>query len=71
MVAFGPKILGGGRDLQFVILFEKESSFSDADNVKWCGGDTQTLLDGKKIKLYILAGGGDAKSFRFSLAPKD
>ena len=68
MVAFGPKILGGGRDLQ--ILFEKECSFCGADNVKWCGGDTQTLLDGKKIKLYILAGGGDTKSFRFSLAPK-
>ena len=26
----------------------------------WCGGDTQTLLDGKKkIELYTLTGGGD------------
>ena len=33
------------------------------------GGDTQTLLDGKKIELYALTGGGDAKTFQFSLAP--
>ena len=32
------------------------------------GGDTLTLLDGKKIELYALAGGGDAKTFQFSLA---
>ena len=32
--------------------------------------DTQTLLDGKKkFELYALPGGGDAKTFRFSLAP--
>ena len=38
VVAFGlfaPKFLGGGGDLQFVILLEKECSFSGADNVKW------------------------------------
>ena len=34
------------------------------------GGDTQTLLDGKEIELYALAGSGDAKSFWFSLAPE-
>ena len=27
------------------------------------GGDTQTLLDDKKIELYALTGGGDAKNF--------
>ena len=27
------------------------------------GGDTQTLLHGKKIELYALAGSGDAKPF--------
>ena len=34
------------------------------------GGDTQTLLDGKKrnFELYALAGSGDAKTFRLSLA---
>ena len=25
------------------------------------GGDTQTLIDDKKIELYALTGGGDAK----------
>ena len=34
------------------------------------GGDTQTLLDGKEIELYALAGSGDAESFWFSLAPE-
>ena len=33
--------------------------------------DTQTLLDGKKtFEFYALAGSGDAKTFRFSLAPE-
>ena len=32
--------------------------------------DTQTLLDGKRIELYALAGSGDVKTFRFSLAPE-
>ena len=27
------------------------------------GADTETLLDGKKIELYALAGSGDAKTF--------
>ena len=29
----------------------------------WGGGDTQTLLTGKKIKLYALSDGGDTKTF--------
>ena len=29
------------------------------------GGDTQTLLDGKKFELYALAGSGDTKIFWF------
>ena len=29
------------------------------------GGDTQTLLDSKKIELYALAGSLDAKTFQF------
>ena len=33
------------------------------------GGDTQTLLAGKKIELYALSGSGDAKTLQFSLAP--
>ena len=39
VVAFGfcPKILGGGGDLQNVILLEKECIFSSADNVRWWG----------------------------------
>ena len=53
-------------DLQIVILLETECSFSGTDNV---GGDTQTLLDAKKIELYALAGGEDTKTSQFSLAP--
>ena len=35
------------------------------------GGDTQTLLDGKKkFELYTLTGGGDTKIFRYFLAPE-
>ena len=35
------------------------------------GWDTQTLLDGEKILNFItLLGGGDAKTFQFSLAPE-
>ena len=57
MAAFGfyPKILGGGGDLQIVVLRKKECSFNGADNVRWW--DTQTLLEVKKI------GSGDAKTF--------
>ena len=34
------------------------------------GGDTQTLLDGKKkcFELYALADSGDTETFQFSLA---
>ena len=35
------------------------------------GGDTQTLLDGKKIELYVLAGSGYTKTFQFPLAPDE
>ena len=67
LLAFCPKILGGGRDLRIVVLLEKECTFSDADNVR--GGDTQILLDGGKIfKYYALTGGGDAKNFPSSPA---
>ena len=32
------------------------------------GGDTQTLLAGKKIELYAFSGSVDAKYLQFSLA---
>ena len=37
MVAFGfyPKILGGGGDLQIIVLPKNECSFSGGDNVRW------------------------------------
>ena len=62
MAAFGfyPKILGGGGDLQIVVLLKKECSFNGADNVRWW--DTQTLLEVKKIELSQ-TGSGDAKTF--------
>ena len=33
------------------------------------GGDTQTLLAGKKIELYALSGSGDTKDLWFSQIP--
>ena len=33
-------------------------------------GDTQTLLDGKKVGLYAFEGSRDTTNFQFSLAPK-
>ena len=42
------QIKWNARQALSVILLEKECNFSGADNVS--GGDTQTLLDGKKIK---------------------
>ena len=35
MVAFGPKNLGGGRDLRIIVLLENECCFSGGDNVRW------------------------------------
>ena len=34
VVAFGPKILGDGGDLQIVVLLENAYSFSGGDNVR-------------------------------------
>ena len=63
MVAFCPKILGGGEDLRIVIL----TNWNAASVVLTMlgGRDTQTLLDGEKIQLYALTGGRDAKTFDF------
>ena len=47
LLAFSPKILGGGGDLQIVILLKNECSLSDGDNVRWWGH--QTPLVGKKL----------------------
>ena len=46
MVTFGfcLKILGGGRDLQILVLLEKECSFSGADNVRWWGHSSTIKL---------------------------
>ena len=46
-MAFCPKILGGGGDLQIIVLLKNECSFSGGD--MWGDGDTQPLQDGKKI----------------------
>ena len=46
-MAFWPQILGGGWDLQIIILLKNECSFSGGDI--WGGGDTQPLQDGKKM----------------------
>ena len=66
-MAFCPKILGGGGDLQIIILLKNECSFSGGD--MWGGGDTQPLQDGKKKELCTLRGNGDVKTFQLSLVP--
>ena len=40
-MAFYPQILGGGGDLQIIILLKNECSFSGGD--MWGGWDTQPL----------------------------
>ena len=44
MVAIGflPQNLRGGRDLQIVVLLEKECSFNGVDNVGWWGHSNTT-----------------------------
>ena len=71
LLAFYPKILEDGGDLWFLILLTKECSFSGADNKKlWGHSNTTRWL--KKIELYALAGGGDAKNFPiFTSTPYD
>ena len=65
-MAFCLKILGGGRDLQIMILLINECSFSGGD--MWGGGDTQPLKDGKKkIELCALRCSGDVKTFQLPL----
>ena len=68
LLAFCPKILGGGGDLQMYFC-----SKMNAARVVWTiigGGDTQNLLaDKKKIELYALSGGRYTKTLQFSLAP--
>ena len=60
LLAFCSKILGGGRDLHIVILLKKKCTLIGTDIVS---GDTETLLGGKQIVLYVLSGGGDAEIF--------
>ena len=50
-MAFCPKILGGGGDLQIIILLKNECSLSGSD--MWVGGDTQPLQDGKKKLNFV------------------
>ena len=65
-MAFCLKILGGGRDLQIIILLKNKSSFSGDD--MWGGGDTQPLQDDKKkFELCSLRGAGDVKTFQLAL----
>ena len=59
--------MGGGGDLQIVILLKKECSFSDSD--MGSSTDTQPLQDCKKIELCSLRSGGDIKTFQLSLVP--
>ena len=66
-MAFCPKILGGGGDLQIIILLKNECSFSGGD--MWGGGDTQPLQDSKEKELCAISGGGGIKTFQLSLAP--
>ena len=67
-MAFCPKILGGGKDLQIIILLKNKYSFSGGN--MWGSGDTQPLQDGKKkFELCALRGGGDIKTSWLSLAP--
>ena len=44
VVAFGfcPKIVGGGGDLQMMVLVKNECSLSGGDNHKWWGHSTPT-----------------------------
>ena len=64
MIACGPKILGGGGDLQIVFLLENECSLSGVDNHRWWGHSNPTTWLKKE-----LSGGGYEKTLRFSLAP--
>ena len=41
-LVFCPKIVGGGGDLQIVILLKKKCSFSGADNVRLWGHSSTT-----------------------------
>ena len=50
-MAFCLKILGGGGDLQIIILLKNESSCSSID--MWGGRDTQPLQDGKKKLNFV------------------
>ena len=63
LLAFYPKILGGGRNLGIVILLKKECSFSSADNVYWWGYSNTTRW--LKIELDALTGDGMQKLFDF------
>ena len=65
-MAFCFKILGGGGDLQIIILLKNECSFSGGH--MWGGG---TLNHYKMVKkeLPALRDGGDVNTFELSLAP--
>ena len=45
VVAFGfcPKILGGGRDLQIILLSFYECRFDDGDTMRWWGHSNPTI----------------------------
>ena len=64
-MAFCPKILGGGGDLQIIVLLKNECSLSGGD--MWGGRDTQPLQDGKKNLNFVHL--EDIKTFWLSLAP--
>ena len=58
--------MGGGGDLQMMVLLENECSLSSVvDHIWW---DTQTLLAvfKKKIKLFALSGSRKAKTLAMS-----
>ena len=61
---FGSQNSGVGRDLQITVLLKNERSFSGGDNHSHDigGGDTQTLLTVKKVKLYALIVSGDVRT---------
>ena len=51
-LAFCPKILGGGGDLQIIFLLKNACRLSGSDNLRWW--DTQNLTAGILKNFYLL-----------------
>ena len=68
-MAFCPKILGGGGDLQIIVLLQKKNAASVVVTCEVVGTLDHYKMVKKNFELCALRGGGDIKTFRLSLAP--